>query len=101
MNDVSHNLSGERESTRVFFPSTRRCFKAERGAVRDSQSGHTCGDVAQNVAARPPLRFPLMDTAFPRCSMHRPAVSFPLPAEAEFRLAGIQPRPGLETVWIM
>lgn len=57
--------------------------------------------LAANDAARPPLRFPLMDTAFPRCSMHRPAVSFPLPVEAEFRLAEIQPRPGLEKVWIL
>lgn len=101
---ICHIISAAtQESTRVFFSSTRRCFKAKRGAVRDRQPGHTCGDVAQNVAASPLLRFPLMDTAFPRCSMHRPAVSFPLPAEAEFRLAEIQPRPGLETetVWRM
>lgn len=36
-------------------------------------------------------------TAFPRCSMHRAAASFPLPVEAEFRLGEIQPRPGPET----
>lgn len=73
--------------------------------MRDRLSAHTPGDVAQNVAASALPRFPLTDTAFPRCSMQRPAVSFPLPAPAEFRLAEIQPRPGLETetetVWRM
>lgn len=107
MNDLSHHLSSDAGIDALLLLRARRYVKAERGAVRGAVratgSAHPCGDVAR---MSPPLRSSASHLRIPHSHAAPcidPAVSFSLPAEAEFRLAEIQPRPGpgteTETVW--